>query len=253
MAWSRRWLGLALAGCCLPLAAQPLRLNVVADEYPPFLVRGDGGLSGPYADAFRLLMRKAGVEVVYQVVPAKRAFLDVSTRAGTCALAVNFDQGQSETVNFVGVVAPIALTAYKRGDDKRVIPGEAALRKHRLGAVDIAEVRDFLGSAGMPFMPAKNASSGFLMLAAGRFDVFISDMPPVRTPGQDARMPAPLFMLEQVERWVACNAGLPPAVQARIRTALKEGVFAEDALPVWSRYGMADYYRETRSRWLKSR
>ncbi|WP_434626758.1 hypothetical protein [Chromobacterium sp. CV08] len=248
---SQRWLGLALAGCCLQLAAQPLKLTVVADESPPFLVHSGGGLTGPYADAFRLLMSKAGVAVVYQAVPAKRAFLDVATRDDTCALAVNFDQGESETVNFVGVVGPIALTAYKRGDDKAAIANAAALRKRRLGAVDIAEVRDFLGSAGLSFTPVKNASSGFLMLAAGRFDVFISDVPPAQAPGKDARAPAPLFMLAQVERWVACNAGLPPAVQARMRAALKEGVFAEEALPVWSRYGMADYYRETRSRWLK--
>nr|WP_239690980.1 transporter substrate-binding domain-containing protein [Chromobacterium sphagni] len=224
---------------------------MVGDEYPPFMVRLAGGLSGPYADAFRLLMHQAGVEVQYQAVPAKRAFLDVSTQGDTCALAVNFDQGESETVNFVGVIAPITLTVYKRGGDKAAIGNLDALRKRRVGAVDIAEIRDFLGSAGMPFTPVKNSSTGFLMLNAGRFDALISDIPPSMDVGKEK--PVRLFMLAQVERWLACNAGLPPAVQARMRLALKEGVFAEATLPVWSRYGMRDYYHEVRSSWLKGR
>jgi ABC-type amino acid transport substrate-binding protein len=231
-------------------AASPATIRVLADDYPPFLLKSAGGLSGPYADAFRLLMHKAGIEVVFQSVPFKRAFLSLANQDNTCALAVNFDQGESETVNFISVIAPITLTAYKRGDNKTQLTNLGGLKGYSVGAVDMAEVRDILSSAGMPFTPVKNSSTGFLMLNAGRFQVLVSDLPPDSLSGKNQAVK--LFVVAQVERWLACGPRVSPALQGRMRAVLKQGLFAEDAAPVWKRYGMLDYYREMRKSWLKA-
>ena len=218
-------------------------LNVLADLYPPFLVRAGNGLSGPYADAFRFLLKKKGIEVNYRIVPAKRAFLELGGQSNSCALAVNFDQGQSEILNFVGVVAPITLMVYVSPGNKLQIHDLATMRKYRVGGMNIAEVRDSLGSAGVTFTPVERSALGFLMLQAGRFDSFVSDQAPLPSspPAQKT------FELAEVDRWVVCNGQLPGPVINRIRSVLHQSIFSAETQPIWQSYGMLAYYRQMQS------
>ncbi|GGY18272.1 substrate-binding periplasmic protein [Paludibacterium paludis] len=231
------------------IAATPLR--IVAEDYPPFLRDTGKGLTGPYADAFRLLMRRQGVEVNYQTLPMKRVFQQVAMQPGTCALAVNYAPGEAETLIYVGKVAPITLTVYVRQTQSEPITNIEQLRSRPVGAINIAEIRDLLGTAGIAFTPVDRPALGIPMLNAGRFDAFISDTrPDVQFIGGRGR-PVKAFTLARAERWVACHAAMAPATLAMLRRALREGVFAAETLPVWHSYGMDSFFLETRQQWLQ--
>ncbi len=225
-------------------------VNVVAEEYPPFLRSSRDGLTGPYADAFRLLMARQGLTINYQAMPVRRAIQLVTTQGNTCALAVNFAPGEAETGIYVGRVAPITLVVYTLSHAGNALSNIEQLRNHTVGAINIAEVRDLLGTAGIPFIPVDKPSLGIPMLKAGRFDAFISDVRPEVQSGRTPLLKS--FTLARVERWVLCNAGMPPATLSAMRKALKEGLFALDTQPVWHTYAMDGFFLDTRRQWLQA-
>jgi len=235
----------------LPAVASPAAIKVVAEAYPPFLIESGPGLSGPYADAFRILMSRQGITVSYQSLPLRRAIQQVAN-PDTCALAVNFAPGEAEIGTYVGRIAPITLTVYTRVRQSVPLSNIEQLRHRSVGAINIAEIRDLLGTAGIPFVPVDRPSLGLPMLNAGRFDAFISDARPDITPAGSAARPFRAFTLARVERWVLCNAGMSPATLTAMRRALHQGVFAEETQSVWHSYGMDAFYLETRRQWVQA-
>jgi len=242
----RQVAGLTLVGTAC--AAPEMTLQVYADTYPPFLIEQGGRLAGPYADAFASLARQQGIAVQYSAMPIKRLLQQVERQPNSCGLAVNFSPGEAETLRYVGRVAPITLTVFARKDSTAKINNIEDLRKFRVGAIDIAEVRDLLDTANIRYEPLAMANRGMAMLQAGRFDLLISDARPDML-GEAREGVVRIFTLAQVERWVACHPTMVPSLVSKLRAALVEGVFAQSVRADWARYDLADYYEQVRRDW----
>lgn len=239
-------MGLSLAGAAS--AAPDMTLQVYADSYPPFLTEQGGRLAGPYADAFAKLARQQGITVQYSAMPIKRLLQQVERQPNSCGLAVNFAPGEAETLRYVGRVAPITLTVFARKDSTVKINNIEDLRNYRVGAIDIAEVRDLLDTANIRYEPLAMANRGMAMLQFRRFDLLISDARPDML-GEASEGVTRIFTLAQVERWVACHPSVAPALISRLRSALAEGVFAPSVRADWARYEMTNYYEQVRREW----
>ncbi|GAB3251803.1 hypothetical protein [Chitinimonas naiadis] len=237
-----------LAFSVYAVAAPPVVLDVYGEAYPPFLSERDGGLGGPYADAFASLARQQGITVQYKAMPVKRLLQVVERQPNSCGLAVNFAPGEAETLRYVGRIAPITLTVFARKGGAARINNIEDLRKHRIGAIDIAEVRDLLDTANIRYEPLAMANRGVAMLQAKRFDLLISDARPELVTSYADGVER-VFTLAQVERWVACNPAIAPGIVAKLRKALAEGVFAGSVRGEWLRYDMGPYFDQVRRDW----
>jgi ABC-type amino acid transport substrate-binding protein len=230
--------------------ASEFNITVLADKYPPFIVATPHGLTGPYIEAFNLIMQQNGIALHYKNAPEKRAMLEVSIKKDTCALAVNFDQGESEIIRYVGKVAPITLTAYVRADKPIKLANLADLQHYSTGAINTAEVRDIFGLHNISFTPIERADLAFSMLNAGRFQVVVSDNIPDSVLAQQGARPIKALTIAKIDRWVICNPTMSPLLLNRMRLALREGLLARATLPIWRQYGMASYFNETRLQWF---
>ncbi|MCD5362069.1 MULTISPECIES: hypothetical protein [Chromobacterium] len=249
MALARACLAAVMALPCGWTPAQPA-LTVVADAHPPFLLPARDGLAGPYAEAFHYLAGKAGLEVALKTAPAKRALLLAAAEKNTCALDVNFDQGKAETLSYVAAIAPVVLQAYAAAGNAAPFRSLSDFRGRTLGTVDIAEARDLLSSAQLPYIPIAKPALGFKMLAAKRLEVFVSDTPPQPDTGPPPRK---VLLLTPAERWLACNPDTPPPVLSKLRQALRAGLFAKDTAAIWRQHHMDAFFQETSATWARNR
>lgn len=227
-------------------ATQVLKIFVEPD--PPFVLLHDGKPAGPYLEALRALLAGQNLSLQVTLMPQRRISAMLPNSPGSCGLAINFSPGEAETLSFVGRVAPVKLAVYalKGAPSVRNIED---LRPHRVGAVDTADVRDLLGAADIAFEPVAPTAQRTGMLLRKRFDYLVSDERPGMLDGDSGSQVQRVFVLTRVDRWMACHAGLPPALLAALRLALQEGLFAESVQPIWARAGLRLYYQAVRSEW----
>jgi len=126
-----------------------------------------------------------------------------------------------------------------------------ALRNYRIGAIDVAELRELLDNAAIRYELLPKAGQGIAMLQAGRFDLLISDVLPelVSAPVQGKPVQR-VMVLARVERWLACHPQLPPSTVKRLRAALTLGVFDDAMADIWQRYGLSSVYNGVRREWI---
>lgn len=243
--------GLA-AALCLSLAALPAAaqttLQILAEADPPFVTVREGAPGGPYIGALRALLAREGLSLQVSLMPKRRISATLPNSPGSCGLALNFSPGEAETLSYVGRVAPVKLAVYALKQAPRVGNIEE-LRPYRVGAVDMAELRDFLGAADIAFEPVSPAAQRAGMLLRKRFDYLVSDDRPDMFLGEGAAQVQRVFVLAQVDRWLACHPGLSPRLLATLRRALQEGLFAESLRPIWARAGLTSYYERVRREW----
>ncbi len=227
-------------------ATQVLKIFVEPD--PPFVLLRDGKPAGPYLEALEALLAKQDLSLQVSLMPHRRISAMLPSSPGSCGLAINFSPGEAETLSFVGRVAPLKLSVYALKGAPSVRNIEA-LRPYRVGAVDMADVRDLLGAADIAYEPVSPSAQRVGMLQRKRFDYLISDERPGMLDGDSGSQVQRVFVLARVDRWMACHSGLPPALLAALRLALQEGLFAESVRPIWVRAGLRPYYQEVRSEW----
>lgn len=242
---SRACLALALCGGAA-LAQQELK--ILAEVDPPFVTVLDGVPGGPYIEALQALLARDGLRLQVSLMPKRRISAILPSSPGSCGLALNFSPGEAETLSYVGRVAPVKLSVYALKQTPRVGNIEE-LRPYRVGAVDMAELRDFLGAADIRYEPVSPAAQRAGMLLRKRFDYLVSDDRPDMFEGEGAGQVQRVFVLAQVDRWLACHPGLPPRLLASLRQALQEGLFAESLRPVWVRAGLLRYFELVRREW----
>ncbi|PHV13169.1 hypothetical protein CSQ89_01875 [Chitinimonas sp. BJB300] len=224
------------------------RLAIYGDVYPPFLLEQNGELTGPYAEAFAVLVKQQGIEVRYTALPIKRVLQVVERQPNSCGLALHFSPGLAETLSFVGRVAPVTVSVFAKQGKVGQLNNIEDIRRYSVGTIDIAEVRDLLDIAGINYEPLNQASRGLSMLVANRFDLLLSDtLPEFAT--TEASNVTRVFTLARFERWVACNNQTDPAVANKLRKALAERLFAESLRSIWKRYGLEDYFDDVRQKW----
>ncbi|MFN3810627.1 MAG: hypothetical protein ACK4S6_08435 [Roseateles asaccharophilus] len=236
-----------LGGLLSPAAARQT-LQVFAEPDPPFIELRDGRPGGPYIEALQALLAPHRVSLTVTLMPRRRISATLPSSPGSCGLALNFSPGEAETISYVARVAPLKLAVYALKGAQAVSNIED-LRPYRVGAVDIADLADLLGSADIRYEPVSPVAQRAGMLQRKRFDYLLSDERPgiLESPGEP-RVER-VFVLAQVDRWLACHPGLSPALLGPLRQALHEGLFAESVRPIWVRAGLGPFYERVRREW----
>lgn len=245
---------LVFTGQLIWAAPAPEVLDIYADAYSPFIQQTAKNLRGPYIEAFDQLVRQQGITVRFLPMPVKRLMQVLADQPNSCGLAVNFAAAEAERLHYVARVAPITLAVYAL--ESRHIPpltNIEALHGYRIGAIDVAELNELLDNAAIRYEPLAKAGSGVPMLQAGRFDLLISDVfPDLIASDQDSPKMSRVMVLARVERWLACNASVPPDTINALRRAMHAGVFADSVAGIWQQYGLQAVYDQVRREWAPS-
>ncbi|MGY3947356.1 hypothetical protein BJP24_05960 [Aeromonas allosaccharophila] len=217
----------------------------------PFIQVSKEGLSGPYVDAFARLAQQQEIKIHFQAKPMRRLLKIVTTEPNSCGLAVHFSAENAETLRYVARIAPITLAVYARQGTVKPLSNIEALRNYRIGAIDVAELREILDNAAIRYELLPKAGQGIAMLQAGRFDLLISDVLPELVSAPAKGKPVQRVMvLARVERWLACHPQLPPNTVKRLRAALTLGVFDDAMADIWKQYGLSSVYNGVRREWI---
>ncbi|WDO00938.1 hypothetical protein C3Y05_014880 [Aeromonas allosaccharophila] len=181
----------------------------------------------------------------------RRLLKIVATEPNSCGLAVHFSAENAETLRYVARIAPITLAVYARQGTVKPLSNIEALRNYRIGAIDVAELRELLDNAAIRYELLPKAGQGIAMLQAGRFDLLISDVLPELVSAHAQGKPVQRVMvLARVERWLACHPQLPPNTVKRLRAALTLGVFDDAMADIWQQYGLSSVYNGVRREWI---
>lgn len=243
------WCALSALWCQL-ISAAPV-LNIYADPYPPFIQFNGESLSGPYVDVFARLAQQQGIEVHFQAKPMRRLLKIVATEPNSCGLGVHFSAENAETLRYVARIAPITLAVYARLGTVPQLSNIEALRNYRVGAIDVAELRELLDNAGIHYKLLPKASQGIAMLQAGRFELLISDVrPELVTTSVQGKQVQRVMVLARVERWLACHPQLPANILKPLRASLTLGVFDHSMADIWQQYGLSSAYEGVRREWI---
>lgn len=260
---SQRWRS-GLTICCLLLAggwqgtlhaasdAIP-EVDIYADIFPPFIRQEGQQLTGPWIQSFAWLTQAQGMGVHFHPIEQPQLLQQVQSQPGSCGLGVAYSAGASETVRYVGRIAPITLSLYARRHTMPHIDQLADLHGYRIAAVNEAELVRRLDQAGLNYQTVEYRDGrGMTLLMSGQVDVLISDLSPSRLAlAGGERAFVRLATLLQVERWLVCNTVMPVPALNRLRSALREGMFASETAPFWARAGLQDYYRQVRALWME--
>lgn len=248
--WARR-LSVQLLILCASINTCAEALQVFAEANPPFVMEGPGGkLYGPYAEAFNHMASAHGLQVSFSAMPARRAAVLMQRTPDSCMLAVNYSAANAEVMLYLGRITPVYVWAYARKVDGLRARSLSDLREHSVGLQEIAEIRQLLDAEGLQYALLPQSARGNQMLQAKRFDVLISDFGAELAASNEGLALDRLFTVARIDRWLACNPGTQPPVLAKLRAALREGLFASDVHDVWDRYGMSSYYARVRKEWL---
>ncbi|MGY3852595.1 hypothetical protein ACW5W8_07095 [Aeromonas aquatilis] len=244
------WWVLLLLWCQLA-SAGPV-LNIYADAYPPFIQVTGEQLSGPYVDVFARLAKQQGIEINLQAKPMRHLLKIVATEPNSCGLGVHFSAENAETLRYVARIAPITLAVYARQGTVKPLSNIEALRNYRIGAIDVAELREILDNAAIRYELLPKAGLGIAMLQAGRFDLLISDELPelITSPRHKNRLQR-VMILARVERWLVCNPQLSSGTLKDLRASLTLGVFGDQMADIWQQYGLNSVYQGVRREWSR--
>lgn len=228
-------------------------VDVYADIFPPFIRQEGQQLTGPWIQAFAWLTRAQGMVVHFHPVEQPQLLQQVQGQPGSCGLGVSYSAGASETVRYVGRIAPVTLSLYARRRTMPRIDQLTDLHGYRIAAVNEAELVRRLDQAGLDYRTVQYRDGrGMDLLMSGQVDVLISDLSPSRLAmAGGERAFVRLASLLQVERWLVCNTVMPVPALNRLRMALREGMFASETAPFWERAGLHDYYRQVRALWME--
>lgn len=248
---SRLWeLGCLLICLYSPSQLQASPLILYGETTPPLLLEQGVSLSGPVADAFAALAKDQQLEIRYVVMPVRRLLGRIRQQPNSCGFAIHYSPGLAESVAYAGRLAPMTIAAYARPGEIPPLTSIQDLKRYRVGAIDVAEVRERLGDAGITFYPLPKAARGVEMLFAHRFDLLITDL----DPGLMAKLPnhqpvAQVLRLGEVDRWVACHPATDPTKLAALRKILRLGLFSPRSQPIWQHYDLADYFDQVVATW----
>ncbi|RED51515.1 substrate-binding periplasmic protein [Aestuariispira insulae] len=119
-------LACAVAFFLFPLSqalAEDRRLEVLAEEFPPFNYVEDGELKGFAVDLVREMFHRTDFHAKggrFRVLPWKRAYLLAQTRPDILLLTTTRTEEREEMFQWVGPIYPREQWLYRRADDQTV-------------------------------------------------------------------------------------------------------------------------------------
>lgn len=225
-----------------PTFAHDNKIILLSEAMEPFIKDNSGKLSGPFIEAFLKIATENKIELEFQKVPIRRALKDIEKLNNHCVFAANYSPETSETLLYVSRLSEIKIWAYSLKQRNININNIKNLNKYKIGAVDIAEVRDILSLNSIQYTPIFRSASAMQMLLSNRFDILIGDINLELLNKQDTKKIKQNIPIITVEKWLICNHNLSQQIVKKLKTAYVYGLFAPNTKEIWKKYDMIKFY-----------
>ncbi len=214
-----------LACCALPVCAEPagVALRIVTEPSPPDTIVHEGKVSGNATDKIRAIMARTGTPYTLEVMPWKRAYLFASRERATCVYSTTRTPEREQQFKWVGPTTEVVWTLFGLAERHFALHELADARGLRIGTY-LGDARDdYLRGLGHVVDAASVDAHNPAKLLLGRIDLWaVALRADTREPYQN-RWPGkivPVLTFRRLGVYLACNAGVPDALIARLNEAL---------------------------------
>lgn len=203
----------AWVSACALAQANPNRLVLTTEEYPPYNMSGPGGsVSGISTDIVRQLLGAAGFEYEISVYPWARAIELARSQANTCVYSMSRTPEREALYRWVGPLVFNDWALFARTGSSRPQSLEA-LKTLRIGSYEGDAIVGYLQSRGHRVDVAPNDDLNPRKLLAGRIDFWATGrlIGQYRLKQQGVDGLEPVLNFNRTEMYLACHVQLPDA------------------------------------------
>ncbi|MES2317486.1 MAG: transporter substrate-binding domain-containing protein [Pseudomonadota bacterium] len=215
---------MTLAGLSAAASAAPRpHLLIGTKASPPSVLMDKGRVSGIATDKVREIMKRAGVDVDFELMSFKRAYLLSQTRADVCLFPLMRLPEREPLFKWVGPTNESDWTLFGlAGRDYHIRKLEDA-RQYRIGAY-FGDVRgETLAAQGFKVDTTREPLASPRKLLAERIDLWTSSLDVggkiVAENGWKNQI-VPVFTFKRPANYLACNKGVPDSLIAKMNAAL---------------------------------
>ena len=214
-----------LALCCAAAhARQDPRLYLATEAAAPHSMLEGERLIGIGVDTVRELMSRAGIDYTIALLPWKRAYTAALVRSDACVFSTTRTPDREALFKWIGPIGEADWVLMARADRKLQLDSLDAARGYRIGTYN-GDARDqYLRERGFKVDSAPNDRINLRKLMVGRIDFWAASVR--RGSVTLSRMGyadkiVPVLVFKRVRVYLACNRGMPEALEARINGALE--------------------------------
>lgn len=206
------------------VSAQAMALTFTTEEYPPLNYSKDGGktVTGHASDLVNEMLKRTGIKARVVLYPWKRAYMMAQENKETCVYSTTRTEAREHLFKWVGPVATDNWVVFANADSNIKVTALDDLKKLKVTAYQGDAKAIFLASKGIATDEAINEELNAKKLAAGRVDVWVSGANSGPWVARDVGVKIkPLFAIQEVEMYLACNLAVPDSEIDRMNEAIK--------------------------------
>lgn len=224
---SRKFAALALAAAAASVSFASPTLNITTEHNPPFNYREDSQVGGISTEILLEMGRRAGVQLQVQLLPWARAYQSALSLPGTCVYSTVRLPEREGSFKWVGPLSTNKWALFAKSDFTGRIRSLDEAKSYRIGGVTMDAKAAYLQSLGFTNIDfVGDDSLNRAKLLAGRIDLWIAGLYRTTTAERRGKI-KPVFIVREVEYFLACHPETPEETLATLQRALdalqKEG------------------------------
>lgn len=235
----RRLIAALVVSAAMLAQANPVRLVLATEEYPPYNMSGPTGtVTGISTDIVRALLDAAGYEYEIAVYPWARAIALARTQVNTCVYSMSRTPEREALYKWIGPLVSNDWTLFARSGASRPQTLDETMLM-RIGSYQGDAIVAYLQTRGHLVDVAPGDDVNPKKLLAGRIDFWATGklIGQYRLKQQGIENVEPVLTFNHTEMYLACQAQLPDAqvqkLTQALRTLEKSGVIKK----IYASYG----------------
>jgi polar amino acid transport system substrate-binding protein len=215
----------ALLAFAMPAFAGPLQLNT--EDYPPFNFSKDGKVTGITTEIVQEVLKRAGIQANFQLLPWERAIGGAEKEADTCVYSTIRSEKRESLFKWVGPIAADEWRLYARADNAAIgkLNSLDDAKKYKIGGYQGDALTQYLLDRKIPVEVVAQNKLNIPKLQAGRIDLWIStaqqaDGLAMREGGVKVKPVLTFGEPRNFQFWLACNKGVGDDVIKKLNDAV---------------------------------
>ena len=201
-----------------------LAMTFTTEDLPPFNFTIDGGvtMTGSASDVVNEMLKRSGLKARIVLHPWQRAYKMALDNEDVCVYSTVRTEARENLFKWVGPVATDNWVVFAKAGSNVSITELDDLKRLKVGAYQGDAKAAFLRSRGIAADEAIREELNAKKLDAGRLDVWVAGSMTgpwmAKTFGVKIK---PIFAIQQVQMYLACNLAVPDGEIVRMNDAVK--------------------------------
>lgn len=197
-------------------------LNITTEHNPPFNYQSGPRVGGISTEILFEMGRRAGIPMQVRLLPWARAYQSALSLPETCVYSTVRLPDREDSFKWVGPLSTNKWALFARSDFAARIRTLDDARSYRVGGVTLDAKAAYLQTLGFERIDLVGDDNlNRAKLLAGRIDLWISGLYRTSTAENRGQI-KPVFVVREVEYFLACNPETSEKILASLREALSD-------------------------------